>query len=100
MEILKQPGFSLTAVCHRGQKTYSLATRLHAAVLVTLLERQLVYLRIPKMQVWLERLAKSYHFNLHEMFKNSGSDIYEKKKQCLLSSITLIRESDAHNIIL
>jgi hypothetical protein len=53
--ILKQPDFSLTAVCHCSQETYSLATGLNAAVLVTLLERQLVCLRIPKMQVWLER---------------------------------------------
>ncbi len=37
--ILKQPDFSFTAVCHCGQETYSLATRLNAAVLVTLLER-------------------------------------------------------------
>jgi hypothetical protein len=36
--ILKQPDFSLTAVCHCGQETYSLATGLNAAVLVTLLE--------------------------------------------------------------
>ncbi len=40
--ILKQPDFSLTAVCHCGQETYSLATGLNAAVLVTLVERQLV----------------------------------------------------------
>jgi hypothetical protein len=49
--ILKQPDFSLTAVCRCGQETYSLATGLNTAVLVTLLERQLVCLRIPKMQV-------------------------------------------------
>jgi hypothetical protein len=53
--ILNQPDFSLTAVCHCGQETYSLATGLNAAVLVTLLERQLVCLRIRKMQVWLEK---------------------------------------------
>jgi hypothetical protein len=55
--ILKQPAFSLTAVCHCGQETYSKATGLNAAVLVTLLERQLVCLRISKMQVWLERYS-------------------------------------------
>ncbi len=43
--ILKQPDFSLTAVCHCCQETYSLATGLNAAVLVTLLERQLVCLK-------------------------------------------------------
>jgi hypothetical protein len=48
--ILK-PDFSLTAVCHCGQETYSFATGLNAAVLVILLERQLVCLRILKMQV-------------------------------------------------
>jgi hypothetical protein len=53
--ILKQPTFSLTAVCHCDQETYSLATGLNAEVLVTVLERQLMSLRIPKMQVWLER---------------------------------------------
>ncbi len=53
--ILKQPDFSITVVCHCGNETYSLATGLNAAVLVTLLERQLVCLRIPKMQVCLER---------------------------------------------
>jgi hypothetical protein len=37
---------------------------LNAVVLVTRLERQLLCLIIPKMQVWLE----SYLFNLHEMF--------------------------------
>jgi hypothetical protein len=53
--ILKQPDFSLTAVCQCGQEAYSLATGLNAAVLVTLIERQPLCLRIPKMQVWLER---------------------------------------------
>ncbi len=53
--ILSQPDFSLTAVCHCCQETYSLATGLNTAVLDTLLERQLVGLRILKMQVWLER---------------------------------------------
>ena len=62
--ILKQPDFSLTAVCHCGQETYSLATGLNKAVLVTLLERQLMCLRIPKMQVWLER----YLFNRKVVF--------------------------------
>ncbi len=49
--ILKQPDFSLTAVSLSGQETYSLPTGLNAAVLVTLLERQLVCFRIPKLQV-------------------------------------------------
>jgi hypothetical protein len=65
--ILKQPDFSLTAVCHCGQDTYSLATGLNAAVLVTLLERQLVCLRILKMQVWLER----YLFKRKVIFSTS-----------------------------
>jgi hypothetical protein len=49
---------------------YSLAAGLNAAVLVTVLERQLMALRIPKMQVWLHRKI----FNLHEMY-NSGSEL-------------------------
>jgi hypothetical protein len=65
--ILKQPDFSLTAVCHCCQKTYSLSTGLNSAVLVTLLERQLVCLRIPKMQVWLER----YLFKRKVIFSTS-----------------------------
>ncbi len=52
--ILKQTAFPVTAVCHCCQENYSLATGLKTAVLVTLLERQLMCLRIPKMQVWLE----------------------------------------------
>jgi hypothetical protein len=75
--ILKQPDFSLPAICQCGHETYSLATGLNAAVIVTLLERQLVCLRIPKMQEWLESFqAKSYLFNFHEMFKNSGSALF------------------------
>jgi hypothetical protein len=49
--IRKQPDFSLIAVCRYGQETYTLATGLNAAVLVTLLERQLVCLRILQIQV-------------------------------------------------
>jgi hypothetical protein len=40
------PDSSLTAVCHCGQETYSLATGLNAAVLVILIERQLVCLKV------------------------------------------------------
>jgi hypothetical protein len=65
--ILKQPDFSLTAVHRCCQETYSLATGLNATVLVTLLERQLVCLRIPKMQVWLER----YIFKRKVIFSTS-----------------------------
>jgi hypothetical protein len=61
--ILKQPTFSLTANCHCGQETYSLATGLNAEVL----ERQLMSLRIPKMQVWLER----YVFKRKVIFSTS-----------------------------
>jgi hypothetical protein len=49
--ILKPPTFPLTAVRHCCQETYSLATGQTTAVLITLLERQLVYFRIPKMPV-------------------------------------------------
>ncbi len=65
--ILNQPDFSVIAVCHCGQETYPLATGLNAAVLVTLPERQLVCLRIPKMQVWLER----YLFKRKVIFSTS-----------------------------
>jgi hypothetical protein len=65
--ILKQPDFSVTAVCHCGQETCYFATGLNAAVLVTLLERQLVCLRIPKMQVWLVR----YLFKRKVIFSTS-----------------------------
>jgi hypothetical protein len=65
--ILKLPHFSLTAVCHCGNETYSLAAGLNAAVLVTILERQLVCLRIPKIQEWLER----YIFKQKVVFSTS-----------------------------
>jgi hypothetical protein len=59
--MLKPPAFPLTAVCYCGQETYSLATRLNTALLVTPLERQLVCLRILKMQVWLESIGGIGH---------------------------------------
>jgi hypothetical protein len=65
--ILKQPDFSLTSVGHCGQETYSLATGLNAAGLVIFLERQLVCLKITKMQVWLER----YLFKRKVIFSTS-----------------------------
>ncbi len=74
--ILIQPDFSLTAVCHCGQDTYTLATGLNAAVLVTLLERQLCVFKNPENAGMVRKIffqAKSCLFNLHEMFKNSGS---------------------------
>jgi hypothetical protein len=37
--ILKQPDLSLTAVCHCGQETYSLANGLNAAVLLTMVRK-------------------------------------------------------------
>jgi hypothetical protein len=56
-----------------------LATGLNAAVLVTLLERQLVGMyKNPKNASMVRKIAfqvKSYLFNLHEMFKNSGSEV-------------------------
>ncbi len=77
--ILKQPDFSLTAVCRCGQETYSLATGLNAAVLVTLLEIcTACVFKNPKNAGKVRKIsfqAKSYLFNLHEMFKNSGSGL-------------------------
>jgi hypothetical protein len=59
--MLKPPAFPLTAVRYCCQETYSLATRLNTALLVTLLERQLVCLRILKMHVWLESIGGIGH---------------------------------------
>jgi hypothetical protein len=50
-------------------------TGLNAAVLVTLLERPCVF-KNPKNASMVRKIsfqAKSYLFNLHEMFENSGS---------------------------
>ncbi len=75
--ILKQPDFSLTAVCHCDQETYSLASGLNAAVLVTLLVKIACVFKNPKNAGMVGKIsyqAKSYLFNHHEMFKNSGSE--------------------------
>ncbi len=77
IEFSNNPDFLLTAVCYCGQETYSLATGLNAAVLVTLLERQLECLRIPKMQVWLEVIFSTSMKCLRIRAQTSFEHLYE-----------------------